>query len=212
MATIYLIRHGESTSNVAKTFTGQQNAALTELGHRQAACIQSYFLGIHIDRIYASDLCRAVDTAMPLSKVSRVPIETSVSLREINGGKWEGEKFALLESLYPEDYALWRGDIGNSCPTDGESIRQIYDRVCNAVEDIVRAHPTETIVIATHAVPIRVMLTKWLAGDVTRMQDVSWVPNASISKIAYENGVFKPLEIGITEHLAGMITNLPSKI
>lgn len=209
---LYLIRHGESTSNVDKTFTGQQNAALTELGHRQAACIQSYFLGIHIDRIYTSDLCRAYDTALPLARTHRVMLETTPALREINGGKWEGEKFALLEDLYPEDYALWRSDIGNSRPTGGESVREICTRVCEAVETIVCAHPEETIVIATHAVPIRVMLTKWLTGDVFGMQNIPWVPNASISKIAYENGQFRPLEIGITSHLEGMITNLPSKI
>ena len=209
---LYLIRHGESTSNVNKTFTGQGNAPLTELGHQQAACIQSYFLGIHIDRILASDLSRAMDTAMPLSKVSRVPVEPMIALREINGGKWEGEMFDKLQDLYPEDYALWRSNIGAARPTGGESIEEICDRVCSAVEEIVLAHPEETIVIATHAVPIRVMLTKWLTGDISRMQEIPWVPNASITKIDTENGQFKPVEIGITTHLAGRITNLPGKI
>ena len=98
---LYLIRHGESTSNVNKTFTGQGDAPLTQLGHLQAGCIQSYFLGIHIDRIFASDLSRAMDTAMPLSKVSRVPIEPMTALREINGGKWEGEMFILHVTWTP---------------------------------------------------------------------------------------------------------------
>lgn len=209
---LYLIRHGESTSNVDKTFTGQQNAALTERGHRQAACIGSYFLGIHIDKILSSDLIRAYDTALPLAKTHRVEIEATPALREINGGKWEGEKFAELENLYPEDYALWCSDIGAARPTDGESIREVCQRVCTAVEKIVEENPEATIVIATHAVPIRVMLTKWLTGDVKAMQEIPWVPNASISKVAYENGKFIPVEIGITGHLDGMITNLPSKI
>ncbi len=209
---LYLIRHGESTSNVDKTFTGQQNAALTELGHRQAACIQSHFLGVHIDRIVSSDLSRAYNTALPLSKVSRVEIETTPALREIYGGKWEGEKFAELQYMYPEDYALWRNDIGNARPTDGESIIEICERVCSAVEAIQRAYPDETIVISTHAVPIRVMLTKWLTGDISVMQNIPWVPNASISKVAFEKGRFIPIEIGITDHLDGMITNLPEKI
>ena len=212
MATLYLIRHGESTSNVDKTFTGQQNAPLTALGHRQAACIQSYFLGIHIDKILSSDLSRAYDTALPLSRVSRVPIETEPALREIFGGKWEGERFTDLQYLYPEDYALWRYDIVAARPTGGESIREICTRVCDTVEAIVRTHPEKTIVITTHAVPIRVMLTKWLTGDITGMQDIPWVPNASISKVSYENGVFTPVEIGATRHLDGMITNLPNKI
>ena len=209
---LYLIRHGESTSNVDKTFTGQKDAGLTELGNHQAACIQSYFLGIHIDRILSSDLSRAYNTALPLSKVSRVAIEPTDALREIYGGKWEGEKFAELQYMYAEDYNLWRYDISKARPTGGESIQEIYDRVCSAVEDIQRAHPDETIVIATHAVPIRVMLTKWLSGCISGMQDIPWVPNASITKVAYENGKFIPQEIGITSHLEGMITNLPEKI
>lgn len=210
--TIYLIRHGESTSNVDKTFTGQLDAELTELGRRQAAAIASYFLGRHIDRIYASDLSRAYETAQPLSKISRVPIEKNKAFREIYGGKWEGEKFAQLQYMYPEDYALWRNDIGAARPTDGESIIEIAKRTTEAVEAIVKEHPDENIVIATHACPIRVMLSTWLTGGVEDMQATSWVPNASISIVEYKDGKFMPIQMGITEHLADMITNLPDKI
>ena len=210
--TIYLIRHGESTSNVDKTFTGQLDAELTELGRRQAAAIASYFLGRHVDRIYASDLSRAYETAQPLSKISRVPIEKNKAFREIYGGKWEGEKFAQLQYMYPEDYALWRNDIGAARPTDGESIIEIAKRTTEAVEAIVKEHPDENIVIATHACPIRVILSTWLTGGVEDMQATSWVPNASISIVEYKDGKFMPIQMGITEHLADMITNLPDKI
>ncbi|MBE6983732.1 MAG: histidine phosphatase family protein [Ruminococcaceae bacterium] len=212
MTTLYLIRHGESTSNVDKTFTGQLDAQLTELGRKQAGCIAGFFLGTHIDRIFASDLSRAYETALPLSKISRVPVVKHTAFREIYGGKWEGEKFAQLQDMYPEDYAIWRNDISNARPTGGESIREIARRTTEAAEAIVKEHPGETIVIASHAVPIRVMLSTWLTGGVEDMQGTSWLPNASISKVVYENGVFTPVEMGITEHLQDMITNLPDKI
>lgn len=209
---LYLIRHGESTSNVHKTFTGHQDAPLTDLGHKQADCISRYFLGIHIDRIYASDLSRAYETALPLSKISRVPIEKNPAFREINGGKWEYQKFVELTDLYPEDYARWRYDLGNARPTGGESIREICKRTTEAVDAIAKAHPEETVVIATHAVPIRVMLSSWLTGGVEEIGSTSWVPNASITKVEYRDGRYIPLEIGITSHLEDMITNLPDKI
>ncbi len=209
---IYLIRHGESTSNVDKTFTGQLDAKLTDLGRRQAAAIASYFLGRHIDRIYASDLSRAYETALPLFKIRRVPVEKHQAFREIYGGKWEGERFSELQYMYPEDYALWRSNIGAARPTGGESIQEIAKRTTEAVEAIVKEHPGENIVIATHACPIRVMLSTWLTGGVEDMQGTSWVPNASISIVEYIDGKFKPVQIGITEHLADMITNLPDKI
>ena len=212
MTTLYLIRHGESQSNVDKTFTGQMDAPLSDLGRRQAAAIATFFLGKHIDRIYASDLSRAYETALPLSKISRVPVEKNAAFREIYAGKWEGEKFTELQDMYPEDYALWRSDIGNARPTEGESLREVAKRATEAVAEIVNTHPGETIVIATHACPIRVMLSTWKNGGLADMQGTAWVPNASISKVIYENGVFTPVEMGITEHLADMITNLPDKI
>lgn len=209
---LYLIRHGESMSNVHKTFTGQQDAPLTDLGHMQADAICRYFLGIHIDRIYASDLSRAYETAVPLSKVSRVPIEKNAAFREINGGKWENQKFTELTDLYPEDYARWRCDLANARPTGGESIREICKRVCGGIDAIAKAHPEETVVVATHAVPIRVMLSNWLTGGVDEIDKTVWQPNASITKVEYKDGKYTPLEIGITAHLEDMITNLPDKI
>ena len=90
--------------------------------------------------------------------------------------------------------------------------QDIAKRTCRAQEAIVRQHHGETIVIATHAVPVRVMLSMWLTGDLSGLQETAWVSNASISKVEYADGKFTPVEMGITSHLADMITNLPDKI
>ena len=108
MTTLYLIRHGESYSNLNGDYTGQQDSMLTETGYKQASCILSYFNGIHIDAIYTSDLARAYETALPISKVHRVPVFKKKELREIYGGQWEGVVFSQISSLFPEDYAILR--------------------------------------------------------------------------------------------------------
>ena len=56
------------------------------------------------------------------------------------------------------------------------------------------------------------MLSMWLTGDLSGLQETAWVSNASISKVEYADGKFTPVEMGITSHLADMITNLPDKI
>lgn len=210
--TLYLIRHGESHSNLRGEFTGQVDSPLTELGHQQADSILSYFLGIHIDRIYSSDLQRAYDTVLPISKTHRVPITTMKELREINGGDWQQIRFVDLNDLYPDEYKVWRYDIGNSRCPKGESVREVCQRVCGAISQIAKEHEGETVVIGLHAVPIRTALTYWLTGDVSNMAQVGWVPNASVSKIEYKDGVFTPVDIGNCSHLNGEITSLSGKI
>ncbi len=212
MTTLYLVRHGESYSNLNGDYTGQQDSMLTETGYKQAGRILSYFNGIHIDVIYSSDLTRAYETALPISKVHRVPIIKRKDLREIYGGQWEGVLFSEIGTLFPEDYAKWENDMAESRCPGGESVREVCARALSAVEEIVRNHPDQSIVIASHGLLIRTLLTCWLTGDIANMKSVPWTPNASISKIEYNDGVFTPIEIGITDHLEGLITSLDGKI
>ena len=212
MTTLYLIRHGESCSNLSGDFNGQRDSMLTETGYKQAGYILSYFLGIHIDAIYSSDLTRAYETALPISKVHRVPIIKKKELREIYGGQWEGALFSQMGSLFPEDYDKWVNDIAESRCTGGESVREVCARALGAVEEIVRNHPDQCVVIASHGLLIRTLLTCWLTGDISNMKSVPWTPNASISKIEYHNGVYTPVDVGNTSHLNGLITSLDGKI
>lgn len=212
MTTLYLVRHGESRSNLNGDYTGQQDSVLSETGYKQAGCILSYFNGVHIDAIYSSDLSRAYETALPISRVHRVPIIKTKKLREIYGGEWEGVLFSQICSLFPDDYAVWRDNIAESRCTGGESVRDVFERSVEAIEEIVCNHPDKSIVIATHATPIRTLLTFWRTGDIVNMASVPWVPNASVSRIEYRDGIFIPVDVGNTSHLGNMITNIDGKI
>ncbi len=212
MTTLYLVRHGESYSDLNGDYTGQQDSMLTEIGYKQAGCVLSYFNGIHIDAIYSSDLARAHETALPISKVHRVPVIKKKELREIYGGQWEGVLFSQIGSLFSEHYDKWENDIAESRCTGGESVREVCVRALGAVEEIVRNHPGQCIVITSHGLLIRTLLTCWLTGDIANMKSVPWAPNASISKIECKDGIFTPVEIGITDHLEGLITSLDGKI
>ena len=60
---VYFIRHGESETNVKKLYGGQFDAPLTENGIAQAEKLREKLAGIKFDRVYSSDLSRAVTTA-----------------------------------------------------------------------------------------------------------------------------------------------------
>ena len=74
MVRFLIIRHGYSKSNKEKKFTGQMDVGLDEAGVIQAECTGKYVAEkFNVDKIYSSDLCRAYDTAEPLSEITGIP-------------------------------------------------------------------------------------------------------------------------------------------
>ena len=55
---LYLVRHGESQTNLEHRFTGQADAPLSEQGKEDARKAGEKLKGLHFDRVYSSDLCR----------------------------------------------------------------------------------------------------------------------------------------------------------
>ncbi|MBQ8748004.1 MAG: histidine phosphatase family protein [Clostridia bacterium] len=212
MTVLYFIRHGESEANREKRFAGNYDVDLTELGYSQAAHIPSAFADVHVDAIFASDLKRAYQTAVPLAASRGLEIIKAPDFREIFAGAWEGALFDEIMKKHSAAYAVWKTDIGRAVCTDGESVAHLAERVLAAAERIAREYDGKTVVIATHATPIRALATLWSAGDLAAMKDTAWVPNASVTRVSFENGIFTLEEIGCTEHLDGLLTRLPANV
>src|ERR1700728_155114 len=80
---LWLVRHGESTWNIAGLAQGHNDEAeLTERGLRQAAEGARPLHGRAVRAIYASDLRRAGQTAAAFGAVLDLPVHTDVRLRE----------------------------------------------------------------------------------------------------------------------------------
>ena len=67
MTEIMLIRHGETEWNRTGRFQGHSDIPLTENGILQAQALSRNLIMDHVDKIYASDLVRAMETARPLA-------------------------------------------------------------------------------------------------------------------------------------------------
>ena len=109
-ASVLLIRHGESTSNLAGTIAGHENVELTELGRQQAleAGEKIKESGQKIDHIITSNLIRASDTADIIAGViglSKDKIDHTDLVSERYLGKLQGQpantlKFARTAEQY----------------------------------------------------------------------------------------------------------------
>lgn len=194
---LYLIRHGESEANAARIFIGHTDKDLTEKGHRQAENTAEFLKDLSVDVIYASDLLRAYHTAEHTAARHGLPVIPTEDLREIYAGDWEQVWVEDLFRLFPDSYGTWRNDIGLARCDGGESVASVQTRIGAAIARIAQKHPGQTVLLFTHATPIRAAAALWKGLPLERMKELPWASNASVTVAEYEDGVFRLLEYGI---------------
>lgn len=210
--TIYLVRHGQSETNVSDTFAGQLNTPLSELGMKQSNCLLEFFKNVKIDEIYSSVLQRAYDTIKPVADALNIKIKTDDRIKEIYGGDWQGDTYEHINKVSKTFQTTWKTDLYNARCDNGESVKELCDRVVNFLLEIINKSTAENIIISTHAVPIRAILSYVTFGTAERIADISWTLNAGISVLKYENGKLFIKEKLISSHLKDLITVLPTTV
>ena len=213
MTTLLLVRHGLSLANEQKFFAGQADVPLLPMGQLQARATGE-FLREHYaaHKVYASDLVRAGETGQILAEILGCPLETDKGLREIYAGAWQEKTFDYLTEHYPEGYGVWRQDIGKAQCPQGESVAEMGLRVREALTRICRDNPGKTLVIATHATPIRAMESWAKFLDFSRMGEIPWVSNASVTELFYEDGVWQLGKVSQDSHLQDLRTVFPANV
>lgn len=213
MTTVILIRHGESEANREDIFAGHLNVDLMPKGVEQAQKTAQYIVENYtVDKIYASNLKRAYKTGKTLADKLGMEIIVDKRFREIDAGEWDGIKFNELGDKYAEEFRIWRDDIANAKCTGGESVEDLRKRVFGAATEVAENNDGKTVVIATHATPIRVMQTYVQMGSLEKMNDIPWVSNASVSVFEYDNGKWTCKAVSVDKHLGDLVTALPSNV
>lgn len=209
---LYLIRHGQSRGNLKSLFLGHTDMDLTELGYRQAEMAAEYLKDIPVDRIYSSDLQRAYHTGCATARLKGMEITKTARMREIFAGDWEKVSFDDLVEHDGEAYGVWCRDIGNARCTNGESVMELQSRIVAELQRIAEENPGKTVMIFTHATPIRVFKA-WCDGSAFgEIKDIPWATNASVTTAEYEDGKFTMLDYSIDHFMGEFVTALMGKV
>lgn len=100
---ILLIRHGESEADILNVHEGRADFELTERGQRQAQKMAEYVQSHYqLDRIYASTLRRARQTAAHLEQETGVTAIEDEMLMEFNNGLLAGLSREEADEKYPQ--------------------------------------------------------------------------------------------------------------
>ena len=118
---LWLIRHGETDWNHAKRFQGQADVPLNDFGRELAQVTREGMPSVVWDRVFASPLSRAFETAEILLRglypIDR--IERDDRLKEFNFGPHEGSDIAAAASDPSHPLYVCLHHPGDYHPTDG---------------------------------------------------------------------------------------------
>ncbi|MBN2500231.1 MAG: histidine phosphatase family protein, partial [Anaerolineales bacterium] len=86
------LRHGQSEGNLNRVFQGQADFPLSEIGHHEIDLLAKDWLarGVTFDKIIASPLTRARQTAEALAQALGLEIEFNAKWKEIDNGEMAG--------------------------------------------------------------------------------------------------------------------------
>ena len=198
---ICFVRHGETDWNSELRLQGQIDLALNASGESQAAALGPWFLGRTAAAIYSSDLLRARQTAQPISDSLRLPIVALPALRERHFGRCEGLTMAEIADRYADDaQAIESNDPDYVLPENGESRRQFNARILRCVEELIRTHRGETIIVVTHggALDVIYRCANNLPVDAPRNYPI---PNTGLNWLAIGDEQWRIESWGSTQHL-----------
>lgn len=190
MKTIYLIRHGQTKSNLEKRFQGHIDSPLNEVGLNQAKKIANYSQKLKIDKIYSSDLSRAYNTANEIAKLKKLEVIKNKNLREGFFGDWEGQLVNDILKSDPENYNSIFNNPENAIIKNGESFPLLQKRAWNEFQKIVTLEKDNSnIAIVSHGATIRTIICSILGIRLNNMWKLI-IDNATINCFYEIDGQF----------------------
>ena len=213
MVKIFIVRHGYSLGNEKGLITGHYNCDLAEYGFRQAKLLCDYIVkNLKVDKVYSSDLCRAVNTIKPMAEALNLPIIKEPAFREMAVGEWEAIAFKKAKRLYPEAFDKWMNTDDGGHVIGGENWSDVQSRSVKRLNEIVKEDDGKNIVICTHGGVIKVLQCYFAGLSIDKVSDIDWVSNTSITEVWFEDEKYTVKRVSFDDYLGEIKTALPKTV
>jgi alpha-ribazole phosphatase/probable phosphoglycerate mutase len=167
MATrVFVARHGETVDNAGERWQGWSDSPLTPRGRAQAQALARRLASEPLAAAYSSDLGRALETARIACSPHGLEPQPLPALRERDVGLFSGLTGAEVATRYPGAMES-RATLGvlDWAPPEGESFRQMLDRILPAIDEIAAAWDGHTVLVVTHGGVVRLLVAHSLGAD-----------------------------------------------
>jgi len=198
--TVFLVRHGQTESNVKGFYMGWLNEDINEVGYAQARSLAARLASLPIAAIYTSPLKRTYNTAATLAAPHDLELKVLDDLIEIQQGDWQGLHIDEISQGWPELWRQSRTDPSEFTMPNGESFPQVSERAVRAFGKIVADNQNKHAVIVAHEVVVKVIIIHAIgaSNSIYRRFEVG---NASLSTIRVTDGKSHLMALNDTSHL-----------
>jgi broad specificity phosphatase PhoE len=156
---LIFVRHGESNFNRDRRWQGQsQDALLSELGWRQAACVADALSDAGAAALFSSDLTRSMQTAVAISAATGLPIIPEPRLREIHAGRWTNRLSDEVALQEPDRTRAWNEAPATTSLPEGEGLAEAQQRILAFVAERIPAYDGARVVVATHGAILQTLM------------------------------------------------------
>ena len=160
MTTIYLMRHSIALKNINNDYNNEslqlqnEKMPLSIEGEELASNVSKESELQNIDVVISSNYVRAMSTAKYISKANNVNliVNSAFGERKFGVDSWDD---------LPSDFGLRQNDDENYKIGDGESQKEVRERVYKALMKVIDEYKDKRIVIVSHGSAILWLLKQW---------------------------------------------------
>ena len=180
---VLFVRHGKTPTTGTVLPGRAPGLHLADEGRAQAEAAAERIAALErVDAVYASPLERTRETAAPIARARGLRVRVDKGLLEADFGQWTGRKLADLRKKR-EWKAVQAHPSGFRFP-GGESFAEMQARIVGATRRLCARHAGGTIVLVSHADPIKAALTDALGAHLDHLQRIVVSP-CSVSAVVY---------------------------
>ena len=202
MVRLYITRHGETKWNTEKRLQGWLNSPLTEKGILQGNLLHNAVKMYKISKIYSSPSERALKTAKAARGNLDIEIEIMDELKEMNMGNWEGKTLTEIKEKEPENFENYWTKPHLFVKNSGEDFTDLLMRTKKAVARILKDNHEGDILIVTHGVTLKSLLSEFTEEDFYKFWTRPVVDQASISMVEIDENNHGTIKLYVdTRHM-----------
>ena len=173
-----LVRHAVTAHTGGKLSGRMPGIDLTDEGRAQAEAAADRLAGAPITKVYASPIERTMQTAQAIAARHGLTVEPLEGVIEAEYGDWTDQ--TLHDLAKTDEWKVVQRTPSRARFPNGESLLEMQTRMVIALDQVAARHRHETVVVVSHADPIKSAVAHYTGMHLDHFQRLAISP-ASIT-------------------------------